>query len=79
MQICGLKLKQAFKELIDIMQSELLVDIDVLVLVNGYSMLLYHLVKVLNHCSSVNHEFKSEPLRVILIKPQVLIESEDYP
>ena len=55
MQICGLKLKQAFKELIDIMQSELLVDIDVLVLVNGYSMLLYHLVKVLNHGSSMNH------------------------
>lgn len=55
--IAILKLEQALKEFIDIMQSQLLVDVNISVLVNGYGVLIDLLVYVIDDGSPVDHDF----------------------
>ena len=63
--VAVLELKQALKELIDIMQGQLLVNVNIPVLVNGYGVFIDLLVNVIDDGSSVDHDLETETFSVI--------------
>ena len=66
--VAVLELKQALKELIDIMQGQLLVNVNIPVLVNGYGVFIDLLVNVIDDGSSVDHDLETETFSVIFFK-----------
>ena len=75
--IIVLEQKQVLEELVNIFESELFVDVNVLFLRDGNRVFL-DVARVVHDCAPVDHDFQSEPVRVLLISAQVLIQSEYY-
>ena len=66
--VAVLELKQALKELINIMQGQLLVNVNIPILVNGYGVFIDLLVNVIDDGSSVDHDLETETFSVIFFK-----------